>query len=275
MLTQLLKEEKYQRNPTILPEAGFNIHQPHKLKHMFNFKRYKRQILIDGWGTNTQEKLSNSKVFIAGAGGLGCPVALNLTSAGVGNITLCDSDTVDISNLNRQFLHAEKNIGVDKTISAIETLSQFNSSLNFTALSCQITADNVNELVADADIILDCLDNFPARYALNQCAIHNHIPLVHGAVWGMEGRVTVFHPPTTPCLSCLFPVVPAQQEEIPILGVVTCATGSLQAMEALHYLRGSSPTLQGKMLITDYSAMQFQTLEVPINPDCTVCSHLH
>ena len=238
---------------------------------MFDTERYKRQILIDGWGTETQEKLANSKVFIAGAGGLGCPVALNLTSAGVGNITICDADTVDISNLNRQFLHAEKNIGVDKTASATQALAQFNSGVNFTALSRQITPDNVEELVADADIILDCLDNFEARYALNQCAIQKHIPLIHGAVWGMEGRITVFNPPATPCLSCLFPVSSEQKEVIPVLGVVTCATGSLQAMEAIQYLGGSSPSLQGKMLIMDYSVMHFQTLEVARNPDCPVC----
>ncbi len=238
---------------------------------MFDAERYKRQILIDGWGSETQEKLSASKVFIAGAGGLGCPVALNLTSAGVGNITICDCDTVDISNLNRQFLHAEKNIGFDKTTSAIQPLSQYNSSINFTPISCKITSDNVEELVGDADIILDCLDNFAARYALNQCAVNKKIPLIHGAVWGMEGRVTVFYPPEAPCLSCLFPVAAKPEETIPIVGVVPSATGSIQAMEAIQYLRGASPSLLGKMLIMDYSVMHFQTLEVSRNPDCAVC----
>ena len=242
-------------------------------KNTIDLERYRRQILIDGWGTETQEKLKNSKVFIAGAGGLGCPVALNLTSAGIGNITICDSDTVELSNLNRQFLHAEKNIGLDKTISALQVLSRFNSGVNLTPISEKITPDNVDELVADADIILDCVDNFAARYALNQCAIRKQIPMVHGAVWGLEGRVTFFTPPTTPCLACLFPIAPAQQE-IPVLGVVTCATGSLQAMEAIHYLAGSRPCLRGEMLVMDYSAMRFQSLEVSRTPDCPVCAHL-
>ncbi len=241
---------------------------------MFDYERYKRQLLIDGWGTETQEKLQTSKVFIAGAGGLGCPVALNLTTAGVGNIRVCDADVVDISNLNRQFLHPEKNIGVEKTTSAVQTLSNLNSAVHFTTLTTKITEDNVDELVADADIILDCLDNFEARYALNACAVRQGIPLIHAAVWGLEGRVTVFTPPTTPCLSCIFPVASKQQETIPVLGTITCATGSMQAMEAIKYLGGMSPSLQNKMLIMDFSAMHFQTLEISKNRDCPICSHL-
>jgi adenylyltransferase/sulfurtransferase len=236
-----------------------------------DLKRYRRQLLLDGWGTKTQKKLKSSRVFIAGAGGLGCPVAVNLTSAGIGNITICDCDTVEMSNLNRQFLHTEKNIGVDKTASALQVLSQFNSEINFSAINEKISADTVDDLVADADIILDCLDNFSARYALNECALRKHIPLVHGAVWGMEGRVTFLNPPETPCLACLFPL-PPQQEEIPVLGVVTCATGSLQAMEAIQFLNGSQPSLAGEMLIMDYSVMRLQRLEISRNPDCPACS---
>lgn len=236
-------------------------------------ERYRRQILIDGWGVATQEKLKNSTVFVAGAGGLGCPVTLNLTSAGVGNIRLCDSDTVEISNLNRQFLHAEKNIAVEKTTSAIEALSRFNSDVNFIPLTQKITTDTIEELVGDAEIILDCVDNFDARYVLNQFAIEKHIPLVHGAIWGMEGRVTIFQPPTTPCLNCLFPS-PPPKEEIPVLGVVTCATGSMQAVETIRYLGGNRPSLLGKMLVMDYSSMRFQSLELTRNPSCPLCAHL-
>ena len=242
---------------------------------MIDKERYKRQLLIDGWGTSTQEKLQNSKVFIAGAGGLGCPAALNLTTAGVGNIRVCDADVVDLTNLNRQFLHPEKNIGVEKTKSAIQTLSGLNPAVNFTPLTTKITDDNVDELVADADIILDCLDNFEARYALNNCAIRKGIPLVHAAVWGIEGRVTFFNPPATPCLSCVFPVSSNKKETIPVLGVITCGTGSMQAMEAIKYLSGlMPPSLQSKMLIVDISAMHFQTLEISKKADCPICSHL-
>ncbi len=236
-------------------------------------ERYRRQLLIDGWGQETQDRLAGSRVFIAGAGGLGCPVALNLTSTGVGHITLCDCDTVDATNLNRQFLHAEKNIGLEKTTSALQFLTRFNSSIDFTALACRIDKDNVHELVGDADIILDCLDNFTARYALNQCAIEKNIPLVHGAVWGLEGRVTVFRPPETPCLACMFPA-PPKEHEIPVLGPVTAATGSIQAMEAILFLAGMHTPLCGEMLVMDYSAMHFQSLQISRRSSCPACGHL-
>jgi adenylyltransferase/sulfurtransferase len=236
-------------------------------------QRYRRQLLIDGWGQKTQDRLAASRVFIAGAGGLGCPVALNLTSAGIGRITICDCDTVDSTNLNRQFLHREDSIGVPKTDSALQFLTRFNSGIEFTTHGCRITEDNVDDLVGDADIIMDCLDNFEARYALNRCAMRRDIPLVHGAVWGLEGRVTVFHPPQTPCLACMFPVPPPEQE-IPVLGTVTSATGSVQAMEAILFLAGMHTPLQGEMLIMDYSSMYFQSLTIGRRPDCPACGHL-
>ncbi|HEB50715.1 MAG TPA: HesA/MoeB/ThiF family protein [Desulfobulbus sp.] len=232
--------------------------------------RYRRQLILDGWGPETQEKLRNSRVFVAGAGGLGCAAALNLTLAGVGCIRICDSDTVELTNLNRQFLHPERNIGREKTLSATETLRGLNSAVTIEPITREITSDSVRELVADADLILDCLDNFPGRYTLNRFAAGNNIPLVFAAIWGMEGRLTFLHPPATPCLSCLFPHAP-ERHEIPVLGGVACTTGSMQALEAINYLASSRPTLAGRMLIMDYQAMRFQELEIAGNPDCPVC----
>lgn len=233
-------------------------------------ERYIRQLIIEGWGDETQERISNSNVFIVGAGGLGCPAALNLTLAGVGNITLCDCDTVDITNLNRQFLHTEEDVGLQKVLSARDTLSAINSDVKFTTVSTQITADTVDNLIGDADVIVDCVDNFDTRFVLNQCAIRKRIPLIHGAVWGMEGRLTVFHPPETPCLSCIFPN-PPEVHQIPVLGGVACTTGSLQALEAIKVLTGTGETLKNRMLIADYSTMSFQELEIARNPSCPVC----
>jgi adenylyltransferase/sulfurtransferase len=238
-----------------------------------DLRRYRRQIILPAWGDEAQQKLSRSTIFVAGAGGLGCAVALNLTLAGVGRIRICDSDTVDITNLNRQFLHMEQSIGSDKTLSAQATLSAINSGITIEPVSRQITDSNVDEIVGDAQLIIDCLDNFDGRYALNLCAVRKGIPMIHGAIWGMEGRITFLHPPKTPCLACFFPKPPALHE-IPVLGAVPCTIGSLQAIEALKHLTGSGTTLKGRMLIMDFSTMHFQELELGKNPLCPVCASL-
>jgi molybdopterin/thiamine biosynthesis adenylyltransferase len=235
--------------------------------------RYRRQVILPGWGAEAQETLKRSTVLVAGAGGLGCPVSMNLTVAGVGRIRICDSDTVEITNLNRQFLHKEQSIDSNKTLSAQATLSAINSEIVLEPISQKITDSNVDDIVGDAQIIIDCLDNFEGRKALNRCAVRKGIPMVHGAIWGMEGRITFLHPPATPCLACLFPKDPDRQE-IPVLGAVACTTGSLQAIEAIKYLVNSGTTLKGRMLIMDYSTMYFQELEVGKNPHCPVCSSL-
>ena len=238
-----------------------------------DLRRYRRQVILPGWGAEAQETLKRSTVLVAGAGGLGCPVSLNLTVAGVGRIRICDSDTVEMTNLNRQFLHTEQSIDSQKTLSAQATLSAINSEIVLEPVSQEITDSSVDDIVGDAQIIIDCLDNFEGRKALNLCAARKGIPMVHGAIWGMEGRVTFLHPPATPCLACLFPKDPARQE-IPVLGAVACTTGSLQAIEAIKYLVNSGTTLKGRMLIMDYSTMSFQELEVGRNPQCPVCASL-
>jgi len=235
--------------------------------------RYYRQISMDGWGNEIQERLAASRVFIAGVGGLGCPAAMNLVLAGVGYLKICDGDTVDITNLNRQFLHGEASIGTLKTSSARDSLLCINSGIEIETLPLRITPDNVDELVGDAHIILDCLDNFTARHAIGRCAVRKGIPLVHGAVWGMEGRITVFHPPEAPCMQCIFPEVP-EPVETPVLGGVTSTVGSMQAIEALRILAGEPAALKGRMLIMDFSEMRFQELELSRDPDCLVCGHL-
>jgi adenylyltransferase/sulfurtransferase len=238
-----------------------------------DLSRYRRQIILPGWGVEAQEKLSRSTVFVAGAGGLGSPVAVNLTVAGVGRIRICDSDTVEITNLNRQFLHTEQRIGSSKTLSAQTTLAAINSEISLEPISQKITDHNVDDIVGDAQLIIDCLDNFDGRNALNQCSVRKGIPMIHGAIWGMEGRITFLHPPKTPCLACLFPKAPVRHE-IPVLGAVASTTGSLQAIEAIKYLVNSGPTLKGRMLIMDYSTMRFQELEAEKNPGCLVCANL-
>lgn len=230
-------------------------------------------MLLPGWGPDTQEKLKKAKVLIVGAGGLGCPAVLNLTLAGVGHIRICDGDTVETTNLNRQFLHLERSIGKNKAESAKETLSYINSGVTIEPVVQRVTEDNVDDIVGDAEIILDCLDNFGDRHTLNLCAIRKNIPMIHGAVWGVEGRVTFLYPPSTPCLTCIFPKA-GIRGEFPILGAVSCTMGSLQALEAIKYLTGMGTLLSGRMLILDGSTMKCQELEVARDPNCAACSHL-
>jgi len=233
-------------------------------------KRYHRQIILPGWDIETQKRLRQSKVLVAGAGGLGSPAAFNLVLAGVGHIKICDSDTVEITNLNRQFLHAEKSLGERKVDSAKATLSSINSEVTIEPIFRKITDQNVDDIVGDSQIILDCLDNFTARRALNRFAISRGVPMVHGAIWGMEGRVTFLHPPKTPCLACIFPSNQSQSD-IPVLGAVSSTIGSLQAIEAIKYITKIGRNLSGRMLILDCSTMQSQELDVIKNPQCPVC----
>jgi len=232
--------------------------------------RYARQILIPGWTVATQEKLMAAKVFVAGAGGLGCPVALNLAMAGVGTIRICDGDKVELSNLNRQCLHPEKSMNTNKADSAKATLSAINSELRVEPIDDRITGDNVDDLVGDSQVIVDCVDNFPARIALNRCSIRKGIPMVHGAIWGMEGQVAFFHPPETPCFECMFSKAPPQGE-VPVLGAAPGTIGSLQALETIKYLTDTGRLLKGRMVVMDGSAMEFQELKLEKDPQCPAC----
>jgi molybdopterin/thiamine biosynthesis adenylyltransferase len=236
-------------------------------------RRYQRQMMLSGWGAETQEKLKRTKVLVVGAGGLGCPAALNLALAGVGHIRICDSDTVEISNLNRQFLHTEQSVGMNKVKSAQETLSSINSEVTVEPFFHEITDNNVDDIVGDAEVILDCLDNFSTRHTLNLCAIRKGIPMVHGAIWGLEGRVTFLHPPVTPCLTCIFPKA-SFQDHFPAVGAVSCIIGSLQALEAIKYLTNVGTLLSGRMLILDGSTMKCQELLVSKDPECPACGQL-
>ena len=155
-------------------------------------KRYNRQILIDGWGDEAQLKLKAATVFVAGAGGLGSSASIYLAVAGVGHIKLCDFDAPELVNLNRQILHDDTRIGTNKAISGKATLERLNPSIRVTAIAGKIEAANVDAVVGDADIIVDCMDNFPTRYLLNECAIRKKIALVHGSVWG-HGRPAHLH----------------------------------------------------------------------------------
>ncbi|MBN1611210.1 MAG: HesA/MoeB/ThiF family protein [Polyangiaceae bacterium] len=235
--------------------------------------RYRRQIRIDGWGEAAQARLKASTVFIAGAGGLGSPVAMYLAVAGVGQLRIADADTPEMSNLNRQILHDLSRIGMNKAESAKLTLDRLNPEVRVVALAQQITEENTGHLVGDAQIIVDCLDNFPTRFVLNRTALRRRIPLVHGAVWGVDGRLAFIHAPDTPCLRCIVPE-PPPSEQVPVLGATAGIIGSLQALATIQFLAGLARAPEGELVVWDGSAMSLSRYGVRKDPRCADCGEV-
>jgi molybdopterin/thiamine biosynthesis adenylyltransferase len=231
-------------------------------------ERYKRQILL--FGEEGQERLKKAGIFIAGAGGLGSPVAIYLAVAGVGTLTIVDSDMVDLTNLNRQILHGDRDIGKKKIASAREKLEEINPEITIKAIDAHIDEGNAARLVGRANGIVDALDNYPARYTLNRVALAKGIPLFHGAIRGMYGQATTIIPGKTPCLACIFPK-PPPGEESPVVGVTPGLIGMVQATEVLKYLLGTGELLANRLLLWD--GLQGQASEVCVerNPACETC----
>ncbi len=239
----------------------------------YELQRYARQIAIAGFGEEGQQKLKNARVVIAGIGGLGSPIAIYLAAAGVGKIRLIDHDSVDSGNLNRQILYHEKDIGEPKVLSAKANLESFNSMIEIEALDKNIIEDNVFELVGDYDLIVDAMDNFPARRLLNRVAISRGIPFFHGAIHGFEGTATSIIPGATPCLTCLYKQDP-QQKAPPVVGVTPAVIGSIQATEVIKYVVGIGELLTNRLLIYDGLSLEFMELAIARDPDCQECKHL-
>jgi molybdopterin/thiamine biosynthesis adenylyltransferase len=233
-------------------------------------QRYDRQMILPSWGEEAQRFLKDSCVFVAGAGGLGSPVAIYLAAAGVGALRICDSGEVELSNLNRQILHGDDRIGEKKALSAERTLRAVNPSVRIIPLTETIEENNIASLVGDACLMVDCLDNFKTRYVLNDYAVKTGLPLVHAGVNGLCGQIAFIHPPETACLACLVPEGPPP-EIFPILGATAGVLGCLEAMEALKYLTGTGELLKGRLLFCDGEAMQFQEVSFDTDPECRVC----
>lgn len=235
--------------------------------------RYHRQMLMQGWGGEGQAKLQRARVFIAGAGGLGSPVSIYLAVAGVGHLTICDADRIELSNLNRQILHPEERIGELKALSAARTLGKLNPSIQVIPYTDYLDEDNVARAVGQPDIVVDCLDNFETRYLLNEYCLQHRIPFVHGAVSGMTGQATFIWPPETPCLACIFPAAPPK-ELFPVVGATPGVIGTIQALEVLKHLTGIGATLGGRLLIFEGEEMEFTLIQAGRVPSCPVCGGL-
>jgi adenylyltransferase/sulfurtransferase len=233
-------------------------------------ERYDRQIMIGEIGEEGQEKLKRSRVVIAGTGGLGSPIAIYLTAAGIGMIRLIDHDQVALSNLNRQILHWEEDIGRKKVDSARTKLRNLNRAVEIEAIAETVTEGNVSKLVNGCDVIVDAMDNLPTRYILNRCAIEKNIPFFHGAVNGFEGRVMTIIPGESACLRCMYRG-PVPQEKFPVIGVAPAVIGVIQATEVIKYLLGIGKLLTNRLLIYDGLKVTFSEFTVNKNPDCDHC----
>jgi adenylyltransferase/sulfurtransferase len=232
-------------------------------------KRYTRQLPLIG--REGQDKLKGAKILIAGAGGLGSPIATYLALAGVGRIVIVDYDTVSVSNLNRQTLHLPSDMGRKKTTSAQEKIRAMNPYIEVEAISCKIEEANVTGIVRDADLIVDALDNFSARYLLNSVAVKCHIPFFHGAVRSFHGQAMTVIPYQTACLRCVFPQTPPA-ETFPIIGVTPGVIGSIQATEVIKYLTGKGELLTNRLLLWDGLSGKMNFLQVKRNLSCPDCS---
>ncbi len=238
------------------------------------FQRYDRQIMLYGFGEEGQEKLKKAKVFIAGAGGLGSPIALYLAAAGAGTIRIADRDKVELSNLNRQVLYHDEDIGKGKAKSAAEKLEKLNPDIKIEAIAETITDANAAQLVGDSDLIVDAMDNLPTRYLLNKTAIDKKIPFFHGAVYGFEGRAMTVIPGKSACLNCIYHGATAPSEKFPVIGITPAVIGCIQAAEVIKYITGLGELLTGRLLNFDAIKMTFNEFRVKRDPDCEHCGKL-
>ena len=240
--------------------------------------RYSRHLLLDDIGIEGQQRLLDSHALIVGAGGLGSPVALYLASAGVGQITLVDDDTVDLTNLQRQIMHTEARVGQPKVASAEAAIGALNPGVRVRTVAQRADEAQLTELAAAADIVLDCTDNFATRQALNRSCVATGRPLVSGAAIGFDGQISVYDPrrAASPCYACVFPPTQAVEEArcatmgvfAPLVGII----GTLQASEALKLLCGIGEPLVGRLLMLDARRTEWTELQVPRQADCPVCS---
>jgi molybdopterin-synthase adenylyltransferase len=239
--------------------------------------RYSRHILLDEIGIEGQQRLLDAHALVIGAGGLGSPVALYLGSAGVGRITIVDGDRVDLTNLQRQIAHNLSRVGQPKAESARTSIVAINPDVSVQPLVQRADADALDKLVATADVVLDCSDNFKTRHAVNAASVRHRRPLVAGAAIRFDGQISVYDPrdPRSPCYACVFPPEVTLEETLcatmgvfaPLVGII----GSMQAAEALKLLAGVGSSLAGRLQMLDARTMEWNEIRVARHANCPVC----
>jgi adenylyltransferase/sulfurtransferase len=238
--------------------------------------RYSRQILLPQIDVAGQEKLLDSQALIIGAGGLGSPAAMYLAAAGIGRLVISDHDAVDLSNLQRQILHGTPDIGRPKAESAQDALQRLNPDVAVLPIPHKLQGEALLAQAGQADVVLDCSDNFATRFAVNRACVQTATPLVSGAVIRFEGQVAVFTPgrEDSPCYNCLYPDLGEEDASCVRNGVIAPLpgiVGAMQALEAIKLLLGLGRSLAGRLLLLDALAMEWQTLRLSRNPACPTC----
>lgn len=239
-------------------------------------KRYSRQLLLDGFGVEGQCRLRDSRVIVVGAGGLGSPVAYYLAAAGVGTIALADGDRVDLSNLQRQILHTTADLGRAKVESAREKLIRLNPNIKIDTYQEFLTPETAPEIFKNYDFVVECSDNFQTKYLVNDACVAVDKPFSLGGI-RMLGGQTMTHVPGTACYRCLFPIEPdpstvPNSSSVGVLGSAVGIIGSIQATETIKYITGIGTLLTDRLLVADASTMTFNTISLPRNPKCPLCS---
>ncbi|MDX9945697.1 MAG: molybdopterin-synthase adenylyltransferase MoeB [Azonexus sp.] len=239
--------------------------------------RYSRHILLDALGIEGQQRILDTHALVVGAGGLGSPAALYLASAGIGTLTLVDNDTVDLTNLQRQILHTEARVGLPKVESGKQALAAVNPAVNVVPVQKRLAGPELEALVATADIVLDCTDNFATRHAINRACVAHRKPLVSGAAVRFDGQISVYdlRRDDAPCYHCLFPEAEDVEEiRCAVMGVfapLTGIVGTMQATEALKLAAGIGESLTGRLLLLDALSMEWRNVRFRRDPDCAVC----
>lgn len=238
--------------------------------------RYSRQIMLPQIDIEGQQRLLDAHVLIVGAGGLGCPAAMYLSAAGIGEISLYDDDAVELSNLQRQIAHHTDDIGLDKVISTRQTLKSLNPEVKVNAYKQRLEGEKLIKAVTDADAVLDCSDNFSTRFAINRACVDTATALISGAAIRAEGQVAVFTPGQndSPCYNCLYQQTDEEQQNCATHGVmapITGLVGSIQAMETMKVLMHIGTPLTGRLLLIDGLSMEINTMVLGRNPNCPTC----
>ena len=278
---KMLKEMGYQNVASMT--GGYNAWKNGGFKWVQDFQytpeqliRYSRHFLLTEVGEDGQAKLLQARVLMVGAGGLGSPSAYYLAAAGVGTIGIIDNDVVDISNLQRQILHANDRVGMPKVESAKKTLEGLNPDVKVIPYQAKLTSENIMEILKEYDLVVDGCDNFPTRYLVNDACVLAGKPNVHGSIFQFEGQATVFYPGKGPCYRCLYPEPPPAEmapscAEAGVLGVLPGLIGTIEALEAIKIILGKGDSLIGRLLCFNTLTMEINDLKLRRDPNCPLC----